>query len=304
MVNRKTYAFSTIAIILLAIAFGPYVGSAISQGTRAEGTQETAPTPDGTILKPIETQALPLVEGTNPAAVANVASPRQYVKLLQMALGECFREPSGVAPDTLVSIGFGLDENGGLSGIPEPLGASTATSDVRRLYLKSATRLDKCAPFPPEGSSARFEIVVSNIGIQTLKRKSERIGVEESSTRQTAVAVMRPATETTEAALSLNRAKRIEVQRRLQVLGYDPEGADGVFGQNSRNAISSWQSEKGFPETGFLNAVQLLALNAQSQAGYEAFVAKQPPKKKKLRRVEVCRKIGILGIVHCRYVYR
>jgi hypothetical protein len=304
MGDRKTIAFSALMFVTVAWAFGAFAGQARAQSAIVQGTESTPPPADVTPIKPIETQIVPLVEGTTVADTANFESPRQYERLLRMALGECFRELAGVAPDTLVRIGFDLDGTGGLSGIPEPIGVSTATADVRRLYLKSAARLDDCAPFPPEGTSAGFEIVVSNIGIQTLKRKSERISVKDSPDSPAAVAVMKPATESAEAALALNRAKRSEIQQRLKILGYDPKGVDGQFGKNSRDAIAAWQGDKGFAETGFLNAVQLLALNAQSQAGYAAYVAKNPPKKKKRRRVKVCQKIGILGIVQCRYVYR
>lgn len=124
--------------------------------------------------------------------------------------------------------------------------------------------------------------------------------------RRAALAVTAAADEEAEANLALSRAQRIEIQRRLGVLGFDPRGADGVFGAKTRTALSDWQADKGFAVTGYLNAVQLLALNAQSQASYEKLEKElaKAPKKKKKRRVRVCERLGILGIMKCHYEYR
>ncbi|MBR9653286.1 peptidoglycan-binding domain-containing protein [Thalassovita aquimarina] len=231
------------------------------------------------------------------AAQAASEASRQQEKLLKMALGGCFQQPPDVAPGTKVTIGFELDERGELVGIPEPLGDATANADVRRLYLRAATALDTCAPFPLTGESASFKAVLSNSNVLSMRRISD---AKAPSVRQAAAAVHRPTTEETENALSLNRSRRIEIQRRLQLLGFDPKGVDGVFGQNTRDAISSWQADKGFPATGILGAVQLLALNAQSQVLYADYIEKHPPKLRK-HRVKVCRNSGFFDIKQCRY---
>lgn len=278
MVKRKAQAIGAIAFFLCAAAIAALMDPVSAQSTDVEDAQATLES---------ETDL-----------------PGQYEQLLKMALGNCLKEPSGFDPDTVVTIGFDIDENGQLSGIPEYRGTSIVSADARRLFLNGATALDKCAPYPPEGRRASFEVVFSSSGFQSLRRLSDPLSIHDPSVRQAAAAVHKPASQETEAALSLNRAKRSEIQRRLQLLGFDPKGADGVFGQNTREALSAWQEDKGFPANGFLSAVQLLALNAQSQAGYADYIAKNPQAKKVRRRVEVCRPVGLLGLRRCRYEYR
>ena len=63
-----------------------------------------------------------------------------------------------------------------------------------------------------------------------------------------------------EARLGITYRQRVAVQRGLNRLGYRTYGADGVWGRNTRNAIATWQRDKGDKVTGYLTAVQLRAL--------------------------------------------
>ena len=63
-----------------------------------------------------------------------------------------------------------------------------------------------------------------------------------------------------EDGLGLDRAARREVQRGLQVAGFDPGGADGVFGPRTRSAIRSWQTSRGSRATGYLDASSVSSL--------------------------------------------
>ena len=56
-----------------------------------------------------------------------------------------------------------------------------------------------------------------------------------------------------EAALGLDRAARRQLQERLQAAGFDPGGADGLFGPRTRAAIRQWQESRAAPATGYLN---------------------------------------------------
>ena len=73
-----------------------------------------------------------------------------------------------------------------------------------------------------------------------------------------------PATERDEAALNLTRVQRGEVQGRLTAAGHNTSGADGSFGPRTRAAITAWQTARGFPVTGFLNADQVAALREET----------------------------------------
>jgi hypothetical protein len=78
------------------------------------------------------------------------------------------------------------------------------------------------------------------------------------------------ATEMTEEGLDLQRAARIDVQRRLALAGFDPRGFDGVFGPNTRSAIADFQTAWGFPSTGFLEDAVYAELNQRTEDAYLA----------------------------------
>ena len=64
--------------------------------------------------------------------------------------------------------------------------------------------------------------------------------------------------------LGLDRAVRREIQAGLQADGFDPGGADGMFGPRTRAAIRSWQSSQGARETGYLDGASVAALRSSS----------------------------------------
>ncbi|WP_225027052.1 peptidoglycan-binding domain-containing protein [Xinfangfangia pollutisoli] len=60
-----------------------------------------------------------------------------------------------------------------------------------------------------------------------------------------------------ESLLGLTRSEKIALQRGLTRLGYNTYGADGVWGRNTRTAISAWQRDEGQTVTGYLTADQV-----------------------------------------------
>lgn len=88
---------------------------------------------------------------------------------------------------------------------------------------------------------------------------------ETSAPADTAIATSE-ATQQTEEQIRLTKAKRRDVQRRLNRLGFETK-ANGTFDEQTRTAISRWQEESGYPSTGFLDAGQHKALtDAAKQA--------------------------------------
>ena len=63
-----------------------------------------------------------------------------------------------------------------------------------------------------------------------------------------------------DAAPALDRGKRLLVQRGLDSLKFDPGPVDGAFGPRTREAIASWQKEKGYRATGRLTEAQAAIL--------------------------------------------
>lgn len=73
-----------------------------------------------------------------------------------------------------------------------------------------------------------------------------------------------------EATLGLGRAERREVQVRLLLAGHDPQGADGIFGPDTRAALTAWQAAVGIEPTGYLDAAALARLERSTEAAYAA----------------------------------
>ena len=66
-----------------------------------------------------------------------------------------------------------------------------------------------------------------------------------------------------EARLGLSRSERREIQRALQVLGYNTGYADGYFGQRTRTAIVYWQEDNGLWPTGYVSRRMLRLMDEQ-----------------------------------------
>lgn len=69
--------------------------------------------------------------------------------------------------------------------------------------------------------------------------------------------------EEAEAALSLTRTQKRDIQRDLEVLSYYTLAIDGLFGPGSRRAIRDWQQANGLQVTGYLDAAQIQRLSDQ-----------------------------------------
>lgn len=130
-----------------------------------------------------------------------------------------------------------------------------------------------------------------------LKEDEEESASEEAGPALPEVDKTAPSNPFTEETMSLRRAERREVQRRLALAGFDPGGADGVFGNRTRAALWEWQKENGFAPSGYLNVPQLAYLRAQTEADYAAQRAATP---RKARRVKVCT-TSVLGVRICEY---
>ncbi len=67
-----------------------------------------------------------------------------------------------------------------------------------------------------------------------------------------------------EEALGLSRDQRREIQRDLSILNFNTRGIDGIFGNGTRAAISNWQQENGFAQTGYVTVEQITRIEAQA----------------------------------------
>jgi hypothetical protein len=70
------------------------------------------------------------------------------------------------------------------------------------------------------------------------------------------------ADQTAEDQIGLDRGQRRDLQRRLTALGFDTR-VNGKFDEQTRAVIARWQAARGYPKTGFINALQLKALQSE-----------------------------------------
>src|SRR5258708_16020414 len=70
------------------------------------------------------------------------------------------------------------------------------------------------------------------------------------------------ADQTAEDQIGLDRGQRRDVQRRLTGLGCDTR-VNGKFDEPTRARVTRWQAARGYPRTGFLNSLQLKALQSE-----------------------------------------
>jgi peptidoglycan hydrolase-like protein with peptidoglycan-binding domain len=69
-------------------------------------------------------------------------------------------------------------------------------------------------------------------------------------------------TQMSEDQLGLDKGQRRDVQRRLTGLGFDVKPT-GKFDENTRAVVTRWQAARGYPKTGYLNALQHKALQTE-----------------------------------------
>jgi peptidoglycan hydrolase-like protein with peptidoglycan-binding domain len=67
-----------------------------------------------------------------------------------------------------------------------------------------------------------------------------------------------------EDALALSRDDIRAIQRDLTLLGFATRGIDGIPGPATRAAVTAWQQQEGFPQTGYLTGEQITRLDAQA----------------------------------------
>lgn len=88
----------------------------------------------------------------------------------------------------------------------------------------------------------------------------------------------------TEEALALTRRARREIQIRMSLVEFDPKGADGIFGPNTREAISDLQSAWNIPATGYLDEQTVTSLKARTQRSYRRWASLQRAKQERRRK--------------------
>ncbi|WP_163886726.1 peptidoglycan-binding protein [Aliiruegeria sabulilitoris] len=198
----------------------------------------------------------------------------------------CFVPKAGLDPQEGVVIEVQIDPGGNVARMPELIDPSKPTETERNLVLSAITALDGCAPYGPDAAGLH-RVSASTSGIRPLEFRALQLeNAEEitntanvlSSAESVVEAVAEtadywgPATVETYNALGLTRSEIFEVQARLTSMGYNVRGIDGLYGDGTRGAVSSWQLDLGLPVSGYLDRPQLALLREHSIANYTTWI--------------------------------
>lgn len=164
--------------------------------------------------------------------------------------------------EAAVASGDPADYRAYLDMFPNGLFAQLARNALARSAAEAVTQA-AAAPAVPAASVADTAEITRTLALPL-------------SLPVTAALRERVSSEPTETALALDREQRRAVQARLNVAGQNAGTPDGAFGPKTRAGISAWQAQNGLTATGYLNAVQLQLLTANTEAGYRAWLASRP----------------------------
>ena len=257
------------------------------------------------------------------------------------ALTGCVATAFKPATQTEMRLKVTLAPEGKLDGLPALTSPEVPDQGVRGDYLWLVGALEGCTPLP-WGPPGEYELAVSATGELSLTSTpapaeiasaanpafpSFNVTPQDGNTTGAATpaplpnffdpAAMPPATPETEELVGFDRLAIRDLQARLLVSGFDPNGVDGVLGRGARAALASWQGSVGLAPSGYMSAEQLQFLKSQSQAQldlwlqdpanaerYAPTVTAAPKKQRKKRRVKVCNRNALGILYNCRFVLR
>lgn len=230
--------------------------------------------PDSSVAGRIRAEAAP--GGIDLAALSEVpvAAPEVKPSTPKAAATDpsaCVTEQHARRPAIPLEVLIQVDEVGLVKGIPRLVRPETVEADTRAEFLSLAAAIDTCAPYPEALRNREVKVGVSSDG-STMFALAETSDITALSNDSAASVVAPPAYEADEAELELSRQDVRDLQARLKVLGFDPNGIDGSAGRGTRAALSGWQEARGLTRTGFLNAEQLGLLKEESQAELDAWL--------------------------------
>ena len=223
---------------------------------------------------------------------------------------------------TAIQLSVSTDQYGAVTQLPEFVSPEQPAALVRIDYLGLAIAIEKCAPFSNWLNPGKHVFDVSATGavgvtpipdnpVAAAPANTTGLSVLGAPSPQSVPGFEITSAET-EAAMQLDRPAVRDLQARLLVMGFDPNGVDGSLGKGARTALSGWQASIGVAATGFLNPPQLENLKQASEvpltewlqdpANAAKYNATQAKRKK--RRVRVCKRNAIGVLYDCKYRWR
>lgn len=203
-------------------------------------------------------------------------------------LSVCFpqnEQPEGSdGPSARITIQVELDAEGKIVGMPDFVEPATPDEAARKLFQRSLIALDSCAELKTLSLPTAIEMSLTAVGVDRAVLKPGVQPSEPPLPNTPPIAVEGPpeitlepvwavANDTTEKALDLQRTDIVELQVRLGLLGFDPNGVDGVIGRGVRKAINDWQITRSIPPSGYLDERQITAIKTESQDAFSGWIA-------------------------------
>ncbi len=216
----------------VALEYGNADSGAMSPTADPLASANRANIPLDTIAREAEAAAIPepMIALVPPLEPEPMAGPAIEQMFAYRLPRAVLPAPAGFEPDT-------LETDTGLAFAPMPVPVPVALRDPGVGAVAQAVSLQALDPFNAPAAPAQPRVAGS---------------------------------ELTEDALALERAGRIDVQRRLALAGFDPSGFDGTFGPRTRGAIADFQTAWGFPATGYLETAVHADLNQRTEDAYQA----------------------------------
>lgn len=203
-------------------------------------------------------------------------------------LSVCFpqnEQPEGSdGPSARITIQVELDAEGKIIGMPDFVEPATPDEAARKLFQRSLIALDSCAELKTLSLPTAIEMSLTAVGVDRAVLKPGVQPSEPPVLKAPPITVEGPpeialgpvwavTDNATEKALDLQRTDIAELQVRLGLLGFDPNGVDGVIGRGVRKAINDWQITRSIPPSGYLDERQFTAIKTESQDAFSGWIA-------------------------------
>lgn len=189
-------------------------------------------------------------------------------------------------PSARVTIRVNLDAEGRIIGMPDFIEPATPDEAARKLFQRSLIALDSCAELKTLELPTAIEMSFSTVGVDSAVLKpgvqpgeppvKEAPPIKAENLPEVAPEpVWAVADSVTEKALDLQRDDIAELQVRLGLLGFNPNGVDGVIGRGVRKALNDWQIARSVPPSGYLDELQFTAVMTESQDAFLGWIAEE-----------------------------
>lgn len=175
-----------------------------------------------------------------------------------------FRVPASSSTDAVADTGFepapyGVGAGKRVEALPPPgnaksTGAELAAGPAAQVAARAPSA--KIAPAPPAkiAADAPANAAASVVAYGEVKARA----LETDAAPMPAISVAAPQ--------SLSRTQVLDIQRRLNRLGFGAGKVDGVYGPQASGAMAEWRSANGVARVGLPSAEEIQMLRAQAAA--------------------------------------